>query len=76
MKKYSILICHLLAVVVAGGTLLLALAWFYTPVYGGKIWFKGPVSTVMTKDSGDVDIRQVNDSHSGESDKASVEDSS
>jgi hypothetical protein len=33
-------------VVVLGGVLILSLAWFYLPVYGGVHWFKGPVPTV------------------------------
>ncbi|KZV65289.1 amino acid transporter [Peniophora sp. CONT] len=33
-------------VVVWGGTLALAAAYFYFPKYGGRHWFKGPVSTV------------------------------
>ncbi|RDB16736.1 putative amino-acid permease PB24D3.02c [Hypsizygus marmoreus] len=33
-------------VVVLGGTLVLAVAYFYLPVYGGVHWFKGPVQTI------------------------------
>ncbi|KAI0321889.1 APC amino acid permease [Amylostereum chailletii] len=32
-------------VVVLGGTLLLSLAWYYCPKYGGVHWFRGPVAT-------------------------------
>jgi len=34
------------AVVVLGGCILLSLAWYYFPVYGGVHWFKGPVRNV------------------------------
>ena len=33
-------------VVVLGGVLILALVYFYLPVYGGVHWFQGPVRTV------------------------------
>jgi hypothetical protein len=29
-----------------GGTLALAILYFYFPKYGGAVWFKGPVTTV------------------------------
>jgi len=29
--------------VILGGTLLLSLAWYYCPVYGGVHWFRGPM---------------------------------
>ena len=32
--------------VVLGGVLVLALAYYYAPVYGGVYWFKGPQSTL------------------------------
>ena len=32
--------------VVLGGVLILALTYFYVPVYGGVYWFKGPIRTV------------------------------
>lgn len=35
-------------VVVLGGVLLLSLAWYYCPVYGGVHWFTGPVANVGT----------------------------
>lgn len=34
-------------VVVLGGVLMLSLAYYYFPVYGGAYWFAGPVSTVV-----------------------------
>lgn len=33
-------------VVVFGGILLLSLAWYYCPVYGGVHWFTGPIPNV------------------------------
>lgn len=33
-------------VAVIGGGLLLALGYYYFPVYGGVHWFTGPVNTV------------------------------
>ncbi|KIM51757.1 hypothetical protein SCLCIDRAFT_1219882 [Scleroderma citrinum Foug A] len=33
-------------VVVLGGVLLLSLAWYYFPVYGGMHWFTGPVPNI------------------------------
>ncbi|PCH43032.1 APC amino acid permease [Wolfiporia cocos MD-104 SS10] len=33
-------------IVVLGGVLLLSIAWYYFPVYGGVHWFTGPVPTV------------------------------
>lgn len=33
-------------VVVLGGILLLSVAWYYCPKYGGVHWFTGPVPTV------------------------------
>ncbi|KAI0034224.1 APC amino acid permease [Vararia minispora EC-137] len=39
------------SVVVYGGIVSLALAYFYFPKYGGAHWFRGPVTTVMI-DSG------------------------
>ena len=35
-------------VVVLGGVLILALAYFYCPVYGGVYWFQGPIKNVST----------------------------
>ncbi|KAG7088750.1 hypothetical protein E1B28_012718 [Marasmius oreades] len=33
-------------VVVVGGTILLSLAYYFFPVYGGTYWFTGPVHTI------------------------------
>ena len=33
-------------VVVLGGVLLLALAYYYFPAYGGVFWFRGPQKTL------------------------------
>lgn len=52
-------------VVVLGGVLLLALAYYYCPVYGGVHWFRGPIANVgvatdiverkrMEEDGGDM----------------------
>jgi hypothetical protein len=37
-------------VVVMGGTLLLSLAWYYFPKYGGVHWFTGPVRNIDSKE--------------------------
>ena len=34
----------------AGGTLVLAIVYYYFPVYGGVHWFKGPVQTIQLAD--------------------------
>ncbi|EGO02856.1 hypothetical protein SERLA73DRAFT_165793 [Serpula lacrymans var. lacrymans S7.3] len=52
-------------VVVLGGTLILSLAWYYFPVYGGVHWFTGPVANVdgeeeREKKAGDeIDTKEV-----------------
>jgi len=33
-------------IVVLGGVLILSLAWYYFPKYGGVHWFTGPVHTI------------------------------
>ena len=33
-------------VLVLGGVLLLALVYYYFPLYGGVYWFKGPISNI------------------------------
>ncbi|KAJ7647069.1 amino acid/polyamine transporter I [Roridomyces roridus] len=38
-------------VVVLGGTLLLSLAYYFFPKYGGRHWFVGPVETIRDMDS-------------------------
>jgi hypothetical protein len=35
---------------VTGGTLTLAILYFYFPKYGGAVWFKGPVTTVVAEE--------------------------
>lgn len=37
-------------VVVCGGTILFSLAYYYFPKYGGRYWFRGPVTTVTMED--------------------------
>ena len=32
-------------VVLLGGTLVIAVGWYYFPIYGGVNWFTGPVRT-------------------------------
>jgi len=43
-------------VVVLGGTLTLAILYFYFPKYGGAVWFKGPVTTI---DSEEIQTRDI-----------------
>ncbi|KAJ7647092.1 amino acid/polyamine transporter I [Roridomyces roridus] len=38
-------------VVVLGGTLVLSLAYYFFPTYGGRHWFTGPVTTIHDLDS-------------------------
>ena len=33
-----------------GGYILICLAYYYVPVYGGKYWFKGPVGNVESSE--------------------------
>ena len=40
-------------VVVAGGVILLSLAYYFFPKYGGRYWFKGPVYTIKGVDETD-----------------------
>ncbi|KAI6038890.1 amino acid/polyamine transporter I [Pisolithus marmoratus] len=47
------------SVVVLGGVLLLSLAWYYFPVYGGVHWFTGPVPN--------IDVDRVDETHHEES---------
>lgn len=42
------------AVVVLGGTMILAIVWYYLPVYGGVHWFKGPIPTLSDEDGSDA----------------------
>jgi len=39
-------------VVIVGGVLLLSLAWYYFPVYGGVHWFTGPVLNIVREHKG------------------------
>ena len=39
------------ASVVLGGVMLLAIGWYYFPVYGGVHWFRGPTFNVERMDS-------------------------
>jgi hypothetical protein len=34
------------SVAVTGGVIVLSLAYYYFPKYGGRYWFKGPVRTI------------------------------
>jgi len=43
------------SVVVLGGVLILSIAWYYCPVYGGVHWFTGPVSNVTPTEDSDSD---------------------
>ena len=38
-------------IIVLGGTILLSLAYYLFPVYGGRNWFSGPVETFEDRDS-------------------------
>lgn len=43
-------------VVVLGGVMILSLAWYYFPKYGGVHWFTGPVSNLAST-SDDTPVR-------------------
>ncbi|KAJ7038980.1 APC amino acid permease [Mycena alexandri] len=52
------------SVVVLFGVLFLALAYYYLPYYGGRHWFKGPVSTIDGgADEGDSDVGEKSEEH-------------
>ncbi|KAJ7153219.1 amino acid/polyamine transporter I [Mycena filopes] len=56
------------SVVVLFGVLLLALAYYYLPYYGGRHWFKGPVSTVevdVSEDSSDIAEKYIGEKSQG-----------
>ena len=38
-------------IIVLGGTILLSLAYYLFPVYGGRNWFSGPVETFEDRDN-------------------------
>lgn len=42
------------ACVVLGGILSLAVAYYYVPVYGGKVWFRGPLRNVDVMTGSDL----------------------
>ncbi|KIM81914.1 hypothetical protein PILCRDRAFT_820783 [Piloderma croceum F 1598] len=54
-------------VVVMGGTLILSLAWYYCPKYGGVHWFTGPVKNIGSKE-----WDKGSSSTSGKQDKDSI----
>lgn len=56
-------LCPILLTYFSGGTLILAVAYFYLPVYGGVHWFQGPVQTIK-----DMDISSQHSDVKGESD--------
>ena len=49
LKRFSAILSD--RYMVTGGTLALAILYFYFPKYGGAVWFKGPVSTVEILDT-------------------------
>ncbi|KAJ7747328.1 amino acid/polyamine transporter I [Mycena metata] len=52
-------------VVVLGGTLLLSLAYYFFPKYGGRHWFIGPVQTIRDDDRSSEDrASQRDEKHS------------
>lgn len=51
-------------VVVAGGWLLLCVAYYYCPKYGGVYWFKGPISNVELE----TPVDRMSETYSGEKD--------
>ena len=57
-------------VVVAGGWLSFCLAYFYFPIYGGRYWFKGPISNVEL----DSPAEMASDTYSGEKGELVVSD--
>lgn len=49
-------------VVVFGGWMFLAIAWYYCPVYGGVHWFNGPVHNIGPKiDDGHRDEESISE---------------
>lgn len=36
-------------VAVLGGVMVLSVAWYYFPKYGGVYWFRGPVANIDTQ---------------------------
>ena len=48
-------------IVVMGGWLLLCVAYYYLPVYGGVYWFKGPIANIekAESDAGSISVEDV-----------------
>jgi hypothetical protein len=44
-------------IVVVGGTLGLALGYYFFPKYGGRHWFTGPVHTIKDEDGADSETK-------------------
>lgn len=44
-------------VVVMGGVIIIALAYFYFPRYGGIHWFEGPVRNIQARDDEKEDTK-------------------
>lgn len=57
---------YLLTSVAIGGVLVLAVVYFYLPKYGGKYWFKGPVSTIDSSDPQQVITNASENEEKGE----------
>ena len=49
------------SVVILGGVMLLALIYYYLPVYGGIHWFTGPVSTIDSNETANTSVEMVAD---------------
>ena len=60
--------------VVLGGVLILALGYFYLPVYGGVHWFKGPVRTIFLVV--EEDMKRSEKSHEDRSDEKKSQEKS
>ena len=56
-------------VVVLFGTLILSVAWYYCPVYGGVHWFTGPIATI--KDAPE-DASSITESSDGNKNRVSI----
>ena len=57
-------------VVVLGGWLLLCIAYYYFPKYGGVYWFTGPMANI---DEDEESVEVVNEIIDEKSDKCSSE---
>ena len=49
------------SVAVFGGVVLLALIYYYFPVYGGIHWFTGPISTIDNNETANASVEMVVD---------------